>query len=279
MRKVRKKKSIKWNIVIVFLMMFGWIILLFFSIKDIFNWKNDSDNTEKISKEIDEIVEIVEIDDNEDTIIIEQEDDDDKFNPYWDYIKMNLIQVDFNELMKINNDTMGWIQVNGTNINYPVVQSTNNDYYLEHSFDKSYNTAGWVFLDYRNNILEMDKNTIIYAHGRYDNTMFGTLRNILTDGWLDNRNNFVIKMSTAYENTLWQVFSVYRIPTTNDYLQVEFDDDSEFIDFSNMLIERSGFDFNTSINNDDKILTLSTCYNDDDKIVVHAKLIKKEDRN
>ena len=56
------------------------------------------------------------------------------------------------ELKKINNDVRGWIQVNGTNINYPFVQTNNNDFYLKHSFDKSYNSSGWIFLDYRNNI-------------------------------------------------------------------------------------------------------------------------------
>ena len=73
---------------------------------------------------------------------------------------MNMIDINFNELKNINNDVKGWIKVNGTNINYPFVQSKNNKYYLTHSFDKSYNSAGWLFLDYRNN----NKNTIIYAH-------------------------------------------------------------------------------------------------------------------
>ena len=80
---------------------------------------------------------------------------------------MNLINVDFKS---INNKTVGWIQVNGTNI----VQTANNDYYLTYSFDKSYNNTGWVFLDYRNNLKKLNKNIILYAHGRTDKTMFGT---------------------------------------------------------------------------------------------------------
>ena len=55
---------------------------------------------------------------------------------------MNMIDINFNELKKINNDVKGWIKVNGTNINYPFVQSSNNKYYLTHTFDKSYNLAG-----------------------------------------------------------------------------------------------------------------------------------------
>ena len=198
-------------------------------------------------------------------------------NPYWDYIKMNLIDVDFNNLKNTNNDVKGWIQVNGTNINYPFVQTDNNDYYLKHSFNKSYNSAGWIFLDYRNDLSSFnDKNTIIYGHGRLDKTMFGSLKNSLTNGWLNNSNNYVIKLSTEYENTLWQVFSIYHIPTTSDYIRTNFSSDEDFINFISMLVNRSAFNFNTLINENDRILTLSTCYNDQEKMVLHAKLIKYE---
>ena len=188
---------------------------------------------------------------------------------------MNLIDVDFNDLKNINPSTIGWIQVNGTNINYPFVQTNDNKYYLNHSFNKSKNSAGWVFMDYRNNISVLDKNTIIYAHGRLDNTMFGSLKNILTSGWLNNKNNYIVKLSTEYENNLWQVFSVYKIKTTNDYLQISFISNESFLEFTDKLIKRSDFNFNTKVNENDKILTLSTCYNEKEKVVLHAKLIKK----
>jgi sortase B len=191
---------------------------------------------------------------------------------------MNLINVDFNELKKINKDIKGWIQVNGTNINYPFVQSSDNDYYLNHSIDKSYNSAGWVFLDYRNKLDTIDKNTIIYAHGRLDKTMFGSLKNVLTSDWQNNSNNHIVKISTEYENSLWQVFSVYKIPTTTDYLITNFNSNSKFKSFTDMLINRSEYNFNTTVNEDDKIITLSTCYNNNEKVVLHAKLIKKEIR-
>ena len=181
-------------------------------------------------------------------------------------------------LKNINPATVGWIQVLGTNINYPFVQAEDNDYYLTHSFDNSINDAGWVFLDYRNNIKELNRNTIIYAHGRIDTTMFGSLKNILTSGWLDNDQNYIVRLSTEKENTLWQVFSIYKIPTTNDYIQVEFTGDYGFLDFANMLLSRSYHDFNTTVSAADKILTLSTCYDNDEKVVLHAKLIKKESR-
>lgn len=277
-RYKRKKLKIKWKnifvLILFFLSLFGMIV----SFKNILNWKKESDETEKQIEMIQEIVMPEEIEDEEVTEIIEPEEEINKSNPYWDYIKMNLINVDFTSLKEINSSVVGWIQVNGTNINYPFVQTNNNSYYLKHSFDKSYNTAGWVFMDYRNDVVNFDKNTIIYAHGRLDKTMFGTLKNILSSGWLNNKENFVVKLSTESENTLWQVFSVYVIPTTNDYIQTEFMDNEYFLDWSNMLIERSEYNFKTSVGENDKILTLSTCYNEDDKVVLHAKLIKSSKR-
>ena len=154
-----------------------------------------------------------------------------------------------------------------------------NDYYLNHSFDKSSNGGGWLFMDYRNNKSEFDQNTIIYGHGRKNNTLFGTLNKILNDDWVNDTNNYVVKLSTEKENTLWQVFSVYRIPTTSDYLKTDFYTDDDFINFSQTLINRSAYNFNTSVSPTDRILTLSTCYNNSEKVVLHAKLIKREIRN
>lgn len=249
-------------------------ITLATSIYKIIIWKIDSNKIHNQINEIQDTVNIEEKNDTKDTEIIKQ-DNVAPNNPYWNYIKTNLIHVDFNELKLINNHTKGWIQVNGTNINYPFVQTNNNKYYLNHSFNKKRNDAGWVFLDYRNKLDGSDKNTILYAHGRLDTTMFGSLKNILKNGWLDDDNNYIVKLSTEHENTLWQVFSVYHIPTTSDYIQVAFSSDDKFLKFLDLLKNRSFHNFNTTVNSKDKILTLSTCYTNNNKLVLHAKLIKK----
>ena len=137
------------------------LLLLIYSIVNIVIWKNDSNKTNKQIEDIQEEIKVTEVVDTENTEIIEPEEEIPKSNPYWDYIKMNMIDINFNELKNINNDVKGWIKVNGTNINYPFVQSNNNKYYLTHSFDKSYNSAGWLFLDYRNNI---NNNKILNHH-------------------------------------------------------------------------------------------------------------------
>lgn len=276
---MKKKLKIKWKNLLLFILIIISFLTIIISSINIIIWLIDSSNTKDEVQQIDNIVEVENIKDNKNTEIIKQPEEPPKENPYWDYIKMNLINVDFKELKKKNPDTKGWLQVSGTNINYPFVQSTNNEYYLNHSFYKNKNNAGWIFMDYRNKIDNLDKNTIIYGHSRKDTTMFGSLKNILNNGWLDYAENHVIKLSTEYENTLWQVFSVYHIPTTSDYLEITFQSDQAFLNFANKLIDRSDFNFYTSVNKDDKILTLSTCYNNDtERVVLHAKLIKKETR-
>lgn len=256
---------------VFFLLMFG------FSLFHIIRWNIDA---KKTNNEIDDLVnttKVEKIKDNTNTEIIEQ-DNISYSSPYWEYIKYDLINVNFNELKQKNSETVAWIQVNGTNINYPVVQASDNSWYLTHSYDGSYNEAGWVFMDYRNTLNE-DKNTIIYAHARLDKTMFGSLRSVINDSWLSDSSNYVVKLSTPNENTLWQVFSVYRIPTTSDYITTQFYSDEEFNNFTDMLINRSVHNFDTTVNSSDRILTLSTCYNNYEKVVLHAKLIKREIRN
>lgn len=276
----KDKKSKLFLGLAIFILCFSALSLII-STTHILKWKKENkeikNQTEKIQK-VTKVEREKEPENNENMEVIETEDKVQKENPYWDYTKTNIKNVDFKSLKKINEQTVGWIQVKGTNINYPFVQTTDNDYYLTHSFQKTKNSAGWVFMDYRNNILDFNKNTILYAHGRLDNTMFGSLRNILNNNWINDPNNYIIQLSTETENTFWQVFSVYQIPTTNDYLQVRFSNAEAFLKFTEKLISRSNYDFNTAIEKSDKILTLSTCYDDTDKMVLHAKLIKREIR-
>ena len=154
-----------------------------------------------------------------------------------------------------------------------------NKYYLNHAFDGSSNSAGWIYADYRNNMVDFDKNTIIYGHGRIDTTMFGSLKNILSSNWYDNKDNHIIKLSTEYENTLWQVFSVYTIEAESYYITTEFYSDEQYQTFLDTLKARSAVEFSADVNINDKILTLSTCKdNFGTRVVMHAKLIKKETR-
>lgn len=267
-KKYKLKKKKKLPLLIFFISLFFVIISSFQIIK----WTKDNKNTNKETNKITDNIKVKKT--NKDTKLIEQNTEIANSNPYWDFIKMKLIDVDLNELKKQNNETVGWIQVKGTNINYPFVQHSDNSYYLSHDFSKNKNNAGWLFLDYRNNINQMNKNTIIYGHGRLDKTMFGSLKNIFKSDWLNDQDNYVIFISTEKENTMWQVFSTYRIKTTSDYLRINFQNDNDYQNFLDMITKRSEHNFNTPINTNDNILTLSTCYNNEKKVVLHAKLIK-----
>ena len=188
------------------------------------------------------------------------------------------IEIPLQDVAKLkddNEDVVGFLQVLNTNINYPFVQTTNNSYYLTHDLYRNSNGGGWVFLDYRNQDNFDNKNSIIYAHGRENHTMFGTLKNVLDESWYQNEENYVVKLATQTQSYVYQVFSVYRIENTNDYIQTEFQSDSEYLRFLTKLQERSIADFQTTVSASDKILTLSTCYNDYEKVVLHAKLIKQ----
>ena len=109
--------------------------------------------------------------------------------------------------------------------------------------------------------------------------MFGTLRNVVKQSWFNNKDNHIIKLSTPKENTMWQVFSTYKIKAEDYYLQNKFSSDSEYQTWLNDMRRRSQFNYGISVSTSDKVLTLSSCFDTNGtRVVLHAKLIKKEVR-
>lgn len=185
-------------------------------------------------------------------------------------------KIDFESLKLINKDTIAWIKVNGTNIEFPVVKTTNNDYYMSHSFDKSYNSAGWAFMDYRNKFDGSDKNMVIYGHNRRDGSIFGTLKNVIKEEWYNNKENYIMPFITEIEKAEYQVFSVYTIEQEDYYITTSFKDDKQYIDFLTKIKSRSKYDFGIDVTSNDNIITLSTCAdNNKYRVVLHAKKIIK----
>lgn len=197
-------------------------------------------------------------------------------NDYWDYMSVPFMNVNFDELLAKNPDTVAWLKVEGTKVNYPVVQYENNDYYLSHAFNKSSNAGGWIFADYRVSFEEFGKNTIIYGHNMNNKTMFGSIPSMLNNSYLNNSNNYYIKMSTPNANTVWKLFSIYTIEPEVYYLKTNFIT-YPYEEFLNKIKTRSVYNFNVEVTPDDKILTLSTCDNTGTKrVAVHAKMINIE---
>lgn len=181
---------------------------------------------------------------------------------------------DYQKLLSINNETVGWLKVNNTRVDYPVVKANNNDYYLNHNFYKQSNFNGWVYMDYRNNTNNLDQNTIIYGHNLKNGMMFGSLNNVKNSSWYNNPDNLLITFNTTTKQMKWQIFSIYVINVTNDYLYANFEYDSQFKEFVDKIKSRSIKDFGIEVSKFDKILTLSTCQNNSkQRLVVHAKLI------
>lgn len=283
-KKKRKKKKYEKTIwMIIFLI--SSIVLLFLLFRFV-KWGLENNSVKNQMKNIYALTDVVEVvskgavtDVDDAPVVTPTVVEEPNYVPsdYWYYMSMSMLDVDFNALKAKNSDTAGWIRVNGTNINYPYVHYTDNSYYLKHSFDGSYNSAGWVFLDYRNDPDSYGRNNILYAHGRLDNTMFGSMKRLVTPSWYNNSNNYVIKTSTEEHNALWQVFSVYTILPESYYIKTRFDDES-FATFLNTVTSRSVHDFGVVPTIEDKILTLSSCYDDTRRVVLHAKLIKLEEK-
>lgn len=265
----KKKRKLKYRNIAIIIFSCTFI----YSFYHIVLWTIDS---RKANKEIKTLtyetkVNIITDDDNIKVV----NDDPDYYRLYKD---VALIDVDFNNLLEINSETKGWLKVNNTNINYPFVQHKDNNYYLKHTFNKKSNGGGWLFLDYRNKPDFNDFNTVIYGHGRKDRTMFGTLGNVLKNGYINKKDNQFIMISTPTKNLSYQIFSAYKVPNTSDYIQTDFTSDEEKESFIKMIKERNALNVEVEVTKDDNILTLSTCYNNDIKIVVHGKLVKYLER-
>lgn len=235
------------------------LTLFLYSTFNIFIWLSDNYKTAKLDK-----------------VLKESTNSDSIEASYWNDMDTDYLEVDLKSLKLQNPYTVGWIKVNGTDIDYPVVQYNDNEFYLTHSFDNSKNQAGWIFSDYRNNLNNLKFNSIIYGHRRKDGSMFGTLKNVLTDEWYQDVNNHIIKLTTEKEYYIFQIFSVYTIYNENYYITTTFKNLELYQEFLNTIKNRSMLDFNIDLNTDDRILTLSTCFDSNgNRLVVHSKLIKK----
>lgn len=178
-----------------------------------------------------------------------------------------------NELKSKNPDYRFWLKVENTNIDYPVVQSEDNEYYLKKNINNEDDISGSVFVDFRNNS-NNDKNTVIYAHYMRNKTMFGELANFKDEEFFKQNNKItILKGSNEYT---YEVFSSYVTNTRFNYIETSFDTKEEYSNFLDSIIAKSTFKSDVEVNEDDMIITLSTCSYEfkGARMVVHAKLQK-----
>ena len=180
----------------------------------------------------------------------------------------------FAPLLEINPEVVGWITIPGTVIDYPVVQTDNNEYYLSHDINGNKSKRGAIFMDYRNTPNGDDKNTILYGHHMRDGSMFKDITKYKDKDFFDQ--NTTIWFYTLSELTQWEVFSAYVTDTEFNYLRKDFESEEDYLNFINTLKNKSMHNSEVELSKDDKIITLSTCsYEfDDARFVVHARRTK-----
>lgn len=160
------------------------------------------------------------------------------------------------ELKSINSDYKMWIQIENTNINYPVVQSSDNDYYLKHNFRKESNISGTVFVESANDI-DNDKNIILYGHNMRNGTMFNNITNYKEESFFNEDNKInIIMNNTLYE---YEVFSVYVKNVSEVNLAIGFANEDEFINYAYNEAEESLYKKDVDFSAGDNLITLVTC--------------------
>ena len=252
-----KKLKNKYKKIIPLLLIFLGIGAIIFSTFNIIKWYLANKENAKIKEELQKSIVIKKVE-----------------NPENKEKTIEKYQIDFKTLKEKNNETIGYKKKKNTNIDYVVVQHSDNSYYLKHNFEKSWNNAGWIFADYHNKFDESDKNIVIYGHNTYDGSMFDTLKNTVNEEWYKNEDNHEFVFVTEKGTYHYQVFSTYLIKPEVYYINTEFHNNEEFDKFLKTIKSRSVYNYSAKVNNEDKILTLSSCIGDGSKrVVLHGKLI------
>ena len=226
------KKKIRIILLIIF------AILMILSLITLISWHKENEEVAKIVHE------------EEKHLIINEEED--------------TIYLD-KEILNDNSDTVGWLKVEGTKINYPVVQHSDNEYYLKHDFKKESNSAGWIFMDYKNSF--DDQNIVIYGHHRKDGSMFGDIDLLFDSNFYKEHDNEIV-LIRENEIMRYKIFSVYKVSNKESYNSLNFESFDETVE---NLKNKSEITFDEDLTGASQIITLSTCHkNNWDRLVVHG---------
>lgn len=195
---------------------------------------------------------------------------DESSNPY--------LEVDFNGLKAINPDVIAWVHIPALDISYPVVQGTDNSYYLHHLFSGEYNINGSIFVDYHNTPDFTDSNTIVYGHNMKNGSMFGTLDRYQDKALFDQNPCFYIYLPDQILK--YRIFSCYAGRIGSMGYTYRFPQESDFSEFLDTVLSYSSYETGTEVLTSDKVVTLSTCVNTnrDYRYLVHGKLDKVIER-
>lgn len=172
-------------------------------------------------------------------------------------LETNWPVVDFAALAEINPDIVAWIYIEDTEVNYPVVQGSDNQYYLKHLFSGEWNSLGCIFLDTRNAADFSDWNSIVYGHHMKNGTMFSGLTEYKKQEFYDTHPTILIM--TPEQNFRVEIFAGYVANVKDNAWKVDFGTDAVFVDWQKSVKERSCFNSGITPAATDCIVTLSTC--------------------
>lgn len=197
------------------------------------------------------------------------------------------VPAEYQEYYDRNNDFVGWIKIDGTEVDYPVVQADDNEYYLTHNFDKKKESRGTIFMDYTSDPNLGYMNTVIHGHNWLDDTVFSKLPQYSDIDYY--REHPVIEYNTRTEMHRWKIFAVFITTASEDedngYIFNYVYPDMGGINFDGYMSEiskRTLYYTDVDVNENDKILTLSTCtrevdtrsYRADCRIVILARMVR-----
>lgn len=198
-------------------------------------------------------------------------------NEYTEEIQKTSENIDYkgiyDKLKGLNNDYKGWITVENTDIDYPIVQGTDNDFYLKHDFNKNESISGCIFMDYLNDE-DNDDNVMLYGHNMRNGSMFSKLQNFKENEFFNQNNKIIIKDEDGSHS--YEAFSVYVLKPGDKLGQINYSSKEEFNEYIKYIKNKSFYNSDINVEKGDKILTLVTCtYEiDDARTIVHAKLVK-----
>lgn len=181
-----------------------------------------------------------------------------------------------NNLQKQYAEMVGWIKINNTKVDYPIMQGANNEFYLTRNYEGEKFRAGSIFLDYRNDPSLGDRHSIIYGHDLRNGSMFGQLHRYEDQSFADSNRYFTIDLGN--EVVTLEVFAAYQTTTDFYYIETVFTNES-YEQFIEMIKKKSLITYDAPINGSDQIITLSTCVSDDlgdERFVVHAKVVERK---
>ena len=187
----------------------------------------------------------------------------------------------YETLYKKNKKLIGWLKIDDTNIDYPVMQTVNNEYYLDHNFNQEYDKNGSLFLDKDCNAAFPNTNMIIYGHHMKSGKMFGNLNYYSKESYYKEHPR--IQFDTIYEEGLYDIMYVFRSRIYNEdevvfkyYKFLDVNSEDEFYSAMDEMARMSLYDTGVTAAYGDKLITLSTCDSseEDGRFVVVAKKIK-----